>query len=82
MQYDTARGELLLETLELYFSNDCNYEKTAAALDVHRNTVVYRIKKIEELTGQRLANRTQSFHLQLSLVLYRSAFPDLFGETE
>lgn len=82
MQYDIARGDLLLETLELYFSNDCNYEKTAKALNVHRNTVVYWIKKIEELTGKLFANRTQSFHLQLSLVLYRSAFPDLFGETE
>ena len=82
MCYGTARGELLLETLESYFSNDCSYERAAKALNVHRNTMVYRIKKIEELTGKLLANRTQSFQLQLSLVLYRSAFPDLFKETE
>ena len=80
MQYDMTRGDLLIDTLEEYFAHDCNYEKTAEALYIHRNTVVYRIKKIEELAGISLVNRTQSFNLQLSLVLYRSSFPTLFKD--
>lgn len=80
MQYELARGDLLLDTLEAYFANDCNYEKTATVLGIHRNTVVYRIKKIEALTDKSLSNRTHSFNLQLSLILYRSAFPNIFDK--
>ncbi len=41
----------LAETLRLFFENDSSVIKTAMAMNVHRNTVLYRLNKIKELTG-------------------------------
>lgn len=38
-------------TLDAYLDNNCNLIKTAAVLMIHRNTLIYRIEKIKELTG-------------------------------
>ena len=39
----------LLPTLSAYLKNDRDALKTAAQLYVHRNTLAYRIKRIQEL---------------------------------
>ena len=54
LAYDAAGGSCLYRTLEVCF--DCNMDLRAAAeaLFVHRNTVRYRLSKIEELLGLRL----------------------------
>ncbi len=43
--------------------------EAAAALDVHRNTVAYRLRRIEELTGWSLADPDLRFPLALALRL-------------
>ncbi|MGG3562387.1 sugar diacid recognition domain-containing protein [Neobacillus rhizosphaerae] len=39
------------DTLEAYFKNNLNIQKTANDLYLHRNTLIYRLNKIEEETG-------------------------------
>lgn len=41
----------LRRTLETYLSHDLNTTATAAALHIHANTVLYRLRKITDLTG-------------------------------
>ncbi|WP_245721409.1 PucR family transcriptional regulator [Nocardia crassostreae] len=41
----------LRRTLETYLAHDLNTTATAAALHVHANTVLYRLRKITDLTG-------------------------------
>ena len=41
----------LLSTLAAYVEHDLALSPTAEALNVHKNTVVYRLRRIEELTG-------------------------------
>jgi len=41
----------LLYTLESYLDNDCNLDVTSAELFIHKNTLRYRLKKIEEVMG-------------------------------
>ena len=41
-----AKTELLRHTLEVFLAEDGSHARTAAALDVHRNTVHYRIQQI------------------------------------
>ncbi|MFX3623049.1 MAG: CdaR family transcriptional regulator [Ectobacillus sp.] len=41
----------LLETLQLFIDYNQSYKQTAKALHIHINTLHYRFKKIEELTG-------------------------------
>lgn len=48
-EYDHANGTFLQETLLTYYMNGFNSTKTADALFIHRNSLNYRLKKIEEL---------------------------------
>lgn len=50
-QYDKDNGTAYFETLFHYLGNHCSVNKAAQALYVHRNTVAYRISRIEELFG-------------------------------
>lgn len=45
------RNPALHQTLQAYLDAGCDRRRTAAALHVHPNTVVYRLRKIAELTG-------------------------------
>jgi len=53
-RYDKKYGTNLKETLFVYLTNDCNAVKTAKQLYIHRNTLYYKINKIEELIGQKI----------------------------
>ena len=39
----------LIETLECYINHNCDIKQTAEGMYLHRNTLRYRINKIEEL---------------------------------
>ncbi|MDQ1375056.1 MAG: hypothetical protein QOJ09_2394 [Actinomycetota bacterium] len=45
------RGPELLETLQGYFDADLDRRTAAAALNIHPNTLDYRLKRVGELTG-------------------------------
>ncbi|GAA3681470.1 hypothetical protein GCM10023081_19390 [Arthrobacter ginkgonis] len=47
-------GAPLLETLCVYLDEDRNWASTAQALGIHRQTLAYRLARIEKLTGRSL----------------------------
>ena len=47
--YDQTNGAFLVETLLAYYMSGFNVGKTAEALYIHRNSLQYRLKKIEEI---------------------------------
>lgn len=49
--YDVTHHTELVTTLEWYFYFDGNVKRVAAHLHIHPNTVLYRIRRIEELTN-------------------------------
>jgi sugar diacid utilization regulator len=51
-EYDERRGSSLMETLGAYFSTGFNLTRSAELLHVHPNTVVYRLRRVAELTGR------------------------------
>jgi len=53
-EYDREYKAELTMTLWAFLENDCNLNKTAAALFIHINTLRYRITKMEELTKSNL----------------------------
>lgn len=69
--YDAQNQTELLKTLICYFKNDCNARITAKELFVHKNSVIYRVKRIEEITGLDLSDPEDRFNLQLGLKLDR-----------
>lgn len=51
IDYDRSNVLSLLETLATFIDNDGSWKATAADLGIHRQTLVYRLKVIEQLTG-------------------------------
>jgi sugar diacid utilization regulator len=51
---DKANGVDNIRFLHCHLSNECSASKTAEQLHLHRNTVVYRINRIEHLIGMDL----------------------------
>lgn len=58
--------QILLSTLSVYLETHCQISETAKRLFVHRNTVIYRLDKCEELLGRSLKDPDTTFHLRLA----------------
>jgi len=67
MEYDRKKAGLLITTLKSYLSNGCNLSNTAKATFLHINTVIYRLKKIEEILGISLDDTEIRLNLQVAL---------------
>lgn len=59
----------LVNSLFVYFEENGNAVKAAQKLTVHRNTLEYRLRKIEEISGKRLDNAYDRLMLQLAVLL-------------
>jgi sugar diacid utilization regulator len=62
----TRNREQLLETLEAYLGAG-SVKDAAAALELHRHTVLYRLEKLRELLGRDLDTPPARLRLQLAL---------------
>jgi PucR C-terminal helix-turn-helix domain/GGDEF-like domain len=62
-----AECDVLMGTLRAWFAEDGATSAAAATLHVHRNTVRYRLRRIEELTGRSLTQPTGVAELHLAL---------------
>ena len=71
VEYDRAQGTDLVETLSAYFAHKGNLSQTAEALFVHRNTLLYRMERIREISGLDLDNPETRLSIQLALRAYR-----------
>lgn len=67
---DRKQGDLV-RTLNGFFEANGNLAKAAVDLDVHRNTLVYRLERISELTGLDLNDADNRLILHLSLKIQR-----------
>ncbi len=65
-KYDIEHSTKLVETLRQYLSTSCSVKETAQRLFLHRNTMNYRISKIEELTDIDFNDTKTVFRLQCS----------------
>lgn len=63
------RAEILLRTLQAWFACDESSAATATALQIHRNTLDYRLRRIEDLTGLDLACSEHRLHLYVASLL-------------
>lgn len=65
-RYDQVHGSTYYETLRSYLANERSIPRTAAALIIHRTTLLYRLEKITALTRLDLDNETTRLYLTLS----------------
>jgi sugar diacid utilization regulator len=61
-----------LTTLACYFRENNSPQRASRILHVHPNTVAYRVKRIEEITGLRLDNYTDRLIAQVALEILDS----------
>lgn len=63
-----AQAETLLSTLRALLQHDLSPTHAAEALFCHRNTVIYRMRQLHELTGMELSNARHRMLLGLALL--------------
>ncbi len=66
LEYDKINSSDLTFTLETYLDENCNVTTTAERLFIHRNTLKYRLRKIEELLNCNLHNFKDCAGLQIA----------------
>jgi len=65
--YDARHSAEMIKTLDTYLQCERSWVQTAAALNVHRQTVVYRIQRIEQITGRTVAETATIAEFWLAL---------------
>jgi len=73
--HDQRNESELLKTLDIYLQQGMNRIATAQDLFIHRNTLKYRLKKIEELTHIDFDDPEEKLYLSLSMKLAIFASP-------
>lgn len=53
-EYDRAQNSQLLYTLRVFLANNRSWVAAAQKLHIHKQTLVYRVRRIEEITGRSL----------------------------
>lgn len=76
VDYDSERGSGLVKTLSVYFDTGTNASETADRLFLHRNSLLYRLERIQELTGLDLKESDARLALQLGLLATREGDED------
>lgn len=69
--YDRKQDGELLRTLEEYFNHLGNLRATSQALHVHRNTLLYRLERIKQISNMDVNDSEEHFALWLALRAHR-----------
>jgi purine catabolism regulator len=64
-------GQELLQTLEVYFEHKGSLTKASEALFIHRNTLIYRLERISEISGLDFEKPETRLAVELALHIYR-----------
>lgn len=67
IEYDQLKNSEILRTLKVFIHNEANYDDTAKAMFIHKNTVRYRINKVRELTKLNPGKMKDLLILQLAV---------------
>ena len=67
--YDKNNDTEFCKTLMAYIENSGNAIETAAQLCMHRNTVLYRLRKIEEITGCKIQDSSRRASLLYAMTV-------------
>lgn len=81
-RYDRKNNSEYVKTLEAYVLSGLNNKQAAARLNVHINTLIYRINRMKELFSIDFSNSTLVTTLICNFLLITAAdYPDLLAET-
>ncbi|GAA1789625.1 hypothetical protein HC028_14535 [Planosporangium flavigriseum] len=67
LEYDEAKGSQLVLSLRVFLEENRSWTRAASRLFVHKQTLVYRMDRVEELTGRNLGSTADVAELWMSL---------------
>jgi sugar diacid utilization regulator len=67
LEHERTHGSDYLATLTVYFNENNSPQRSARRLHTHPNTVAYRVRRIEEITGLSLSSYSDRLMLQVAL---------------
>ncbi len=70
LDYDTRHDGTYIKTLECYFQFNGNLSQTARTMHFHRNSLIYRLERIEEILGRSLEDAELRLSLQIALKIH------------
>ncbi|MDD3229943.1 MAG: PucR family transcriptional regulator ligand-binding domain-containing protein [Oscillospiraceae bacterium] len=80
LQYDKDNHTEFTKTLEIYFQEGENTVSASNALYIHRNTLKYRLHRIEEILGYPVSNSKEKSNLQVAFQIKK--YLEIFNESE
>ena len=69
LDHDQKKGTQYFATLRTFLRKERDIPQTSKAMIIHRTTLIYRLKRIRDITGLDLDDPDQRLYLQLSLKL-------------
>lgn len=66
MDYDNEHNTAFTKSLYEYFKQSRNITDTAKTLHLHRNSMIYHLKRIEEILGLSLSDSNTLLHMEMS----------------
>ena len=67
MAYDEAHATELLHSLSVFLDENRSWQRSAELLHVHKQTLVYRMHRVEDLTGRDLRSTADIVELWMAL---------------
>ena len=64
-------NEEMLTTAEEFLQNDLNVSETSRKLYMHRNTLLYRLDKIEKATGLNIRSFSEAVSFRVLTLIHR-----------
>ncbi len=71
LDYDQENNTFLLQSLQAYLDCNCSVQKTAQKSYLHPNTLLYRLRRIQEITGFNLNDTEDRLNLQIAIRVFR-----------
>jgi PucR family transcriptional regulator, purine catabolism regulatory protein len=67
LAYDEAHAGQLLDSLRVFLQENRSWQRAATSLHIHKQTLVYRMRRVEELTSRSLSDTGDVADLWLAL---------------
>jgi PucR family transcriptional regulator, purine catabolism regulatory protein len=81
LAHDEVRHSELIRSLRVWLAQDRRTERAARLLNVHKNTLQYRLRRVEQLTGRDLTRMQDTVDVWLALRALEVVGGDLKVET-
>ena len=69
IEYDKNNDSNILEVLKYYLENNGSVQKTAAHFYVHRNSINYRLNKVQDILDMDISDLDNRIQLRLAFMV-------------